>query len=162
VTEETRSTGPTSRRHPVWAQGRRPYPFRGFCRPLSRGGARRPYGSGRHSVTELTPALPHCSPTVPGLASRGGLAEQRRGYDSQAVSEGRRGEDSPLTPGARGVSEHLMLRSGEWARGLWTRETLERGGDSLDVGRVALKRGGDPPEGARSPRARRKFARGGA
>jgi hypothetical protein len=38
------------------------------------------------------------------------------GYDSQAVSEGRRGEDSPFDPSARGVPEHLMLLSGEWAR----------------------------------------------
>jgi hypothetical protein len=72
VTEETRSNGLTSRRRPVRARGRRPYPFRGFRRPLSRGAA---YGSGRHSGTELTPAFPHSSPTVPEMASRGGLAE---------------------------------------------------------------------------------------
>jgi hypothetical protein len=34
--------------------------------------------SGQHSVTELTPAFPHSSRTVLGMASRGGLAEQRR------------------------------------------------------------------------------------
>jgi hypothetical protein len=42
----------------VWARGRRPYPFRGFCHPPSRGVACRSYGSGRHSATELTLALP--------------------------------------------------------------------------------------------------------
>jgi hypothetical protein len=78
VTEETRHTGLTSRRHPVWARGRRRYPFRGFHRSHSRGAVCRPYGSGRHSVTELTPAFPHSSPAVPGMAARGGLAEQRR------------------------------------------------------------------------------------
>jgi hypothetical protein len=50
-------------------------------------------------------------------------------------------------PGARVVSEHLMLRSGEWVRERRTRESLERGGD--------------PPEGAHSPQARRGLARGG-
>jgi hypothetical protein len=78
VTEETRYTGPISRRRPVRARGRRPYHFLGFRCPLSRGAACRPYGSGRHSVTELTPAFPHSSPTAPGMASRGGFVEQRR------------------------------------------------------------------------------------
>jgi hypothetical protein len=59
MTEETRSTGLASRRHPVRVRGRRLYPFRGFRRPLSRGVVCRPYGSGRHSVTELTLALLH-------------------------------------------------------------------------------------------------------
>jgi hypothetical protein len=36
MTEETRLTGPTSRRRPRRARGRRPSPFRGFRRPLSR------------------------------------------------------------------------------------------------------------------------------
>jgi hypothetical protein len=76
VTEETHSTGSTSWRRSVRARGRRLYPSRGFRCPLSRGAACRPYGSGQHSVTKLTPALPHRSPTVPGMASRGGLAEQ--------------------------------------------------------------------------------------
>jgi hypothetical protein len=48
-----------------------------------------------------------------------------------------------LDPDARGVSEHLMLRSGEWARGRRTHESL--------------KRGGVPPEGAYNPRAGRSF-----
>jgi hypothetical protein len=36
ATEETHLTGPTSWRRPVWVRDRRPYPFRGFLRPLSR------------------------------------------------------------------------------------------------------------------------------
>jgi hypothetical protein len=60
---------------------------------------------------------------------------------------GRRGGDSPFDPGARVVSEHLMLQSGEWVWERRTRESLERGGVS--------------PEGASSPRARWSFARGG-
>jgi hypothetical protein len=50
-------------------------------------------------------------------------------------------------PRARVVPEHLMLWSGEWALGSRAWDGLERGGDS--------------PEGASSPRARRRFARGG-
>jgi hypothetical protein len=78
LAEATRSTSPTSRRRPVRARGRHLYPFRGFRRPLSRGATCRLYRSGRHNVTELTPAFPRSSPTVPGMAARGGLAEQRR------------------------------------------------------------------------------------
>jgi hypothetical protein len=37
----------------------------------------RQYKSQWHSVTELTPAFPHSSRTVPGMAGQGGLAEQR-------------------------------------------------------------------------------------
>jgi hypothetical protein len=95
--EETRSTGPTSRRRLVRAWGWRLYPFRGFRCPLSRGAACRTYGSGRHSVTEFTPAFPHSSPTAPGMASWGRVGGTAPGYDSQAVSEGSRGEDSLLT-----------------------------------------------------------------
>jgi hypothetical protein len=73
-----RSASLMSRRCPARARGRCPYLFRGFRHPLSRGAAWRPYGSGRHSVTELTPAFPHSSRTVPRMANQGGLAEQRR------------------------------------------------------------------------------------
>jgi hypothetical protein len=51
-------------------------------------------------------------------------------------------------PGARVMPKHLMLWSGEWVRRSRARGDLERGGDS--------------PEGASGPRARRRFARGGA
>jgi hypothetical protein len=56
----------------------------------------RPYRSGRHSVMELTLASPHSSYSVrDGLTRRfGGTAS---GFDSQAVSEGWHGGDSPLT-----------------------------------------------------------------
>jgi hypothetical protein len=57
VTEKTRSTSLTSRCRPAWVRGWRPYLFRGFRRPLSRGATWRPYRSGWHSVTELTPAV---------------------------------------------------------------------------------------------------------
>jgi hypothetical protein len=76
--EGTRSTGLTSRRCRERAWGRRPYPFRGFHRPLSRGATWRQYESGWHSATELTPTFPHSSRTVPGMAVQGWLAEQRR------------------------------------------------------------------------------------
>jgi hypothetical protein len=45
------------------------------------------------------------------------------------------------------VPDHLMLWSGEWARG--------------PRARGSLKRGRDLPEGLSSPQARRRFARGG-
>jgi hypothetical protein len=78
VKEETCSTGPTSRRRPAPVRGWRPYLFRGFHRPLSRGATWRPYESGRHSVTELTPAFPHSAKD--GRTGRvGGTA---LGYDS--------------------------------------------------------------------------------
>jgi hypothetical protein len=78
VTGETLSTGLMSRRRPARAWGKRPYLFRGFRRPLSRGATWRLYESGRHSVTELTPAFPHSSRTVLRMAAQGGLVEQRR------------------------------------------------------------------------------------
>jgi hypothetical protein len=78
VTGETRSTGLMSRRRPTRAWGKHPYLFRGFRRPLSRGATWRLYESGRHSVTELTPAFPHSSRTVLRMATQGGLVEQRR------------------------------------------------------------------------------------
>jgi hypothetical protein len=78
VTEETRSTDPTSQRPPERERGRRSYPFRGFHRPLSRGATWWRYETGRHSFTKLTPSFPHSSRTVPGMAAHGGLVEQRR------------------------------------------------------------------------------------
>jgi hypothetical protein len=55
-----------------------PYPFRGFHRTLSRGATWRRYGSGWHSVVELTPAFPHSSRTSSGMAAQCGLVEKRR------------------------------------------------------------------------------------
>jgi hypothetical protein len=53
----------------------------------------RRYGSGRHSVVELTPAFPHSA----GDGRTARVGGTTLGYDSQVVSEGRRGGDSPLT-----------------------------------------------------------------
>jgi hypothetical protein len=56
----------------------------------------RPYGSGQHSVTELTLAFPHSSYSArDGLTGRFGGTASR--FDSQAMSEGQHGGDSPLT-----------------------------------------------------------------
>jgi hypothetical protein len=61
--------------------------------------------------TDLPAQLPHSAKD--GRTGRvGGTAS---GCDSQAVSEGRRGGDSPFDLGARGVLEHLMVWSEEWA-----------------------------------------------
>jgi hypothetical protein len=112
VMKETCSTGLTSWCRPERARGRRSYPFRGFHRPLSRGATWRRYGSGRHSVMELTPAFPHSSRTVPGMAAQGGLVEQRRDMIPRRCQRAawRR---FAFDPGARSVPEHLMLWSGE-------------------------------------------------
>jgi hypothetical protein len=60
------------------------------------GAACGPYESGRHSVTELTPALPHSAVQwQDGLTRR--VGETTSGYDSQAVSVGWHGGDSLLT-----------------------------------------------------------------
>jgi hypothetical protein len=71
ATEVTSLAGPTSRRSPVRAWSSRPSSLRGLRRPLSRarrvgpppssfeGEARRPYGSGQHSATGLSLAMPH-------------------------------------------------------------------------------------------------------
>jgi hypothetical protein len=63
-------------------------------------------------------------------------------------------------PGARSMSEHLMLRSGKWVRGHEPAEPSSEA-EIRPSGRIALERGGDSLEGARSPRARGRFARGG-
>jgi hypothetical protein len=65
--------------------------------------------------------------TVAGMDSQGGLAKQHRDMIPGRV-RGPAWRGFALDPGARGVSEHLMLRSGEWARG---RRTHERGGVSV-------------------------------
>jgi hypothetical protein len=93
-----------------------------------------------------------------GLTRRVGETTPR--YDSQAVSEGRHGGDSPLT-WASVVCQSIKCSgrgsgcgSGGPARASSEVETHPRG-------RSALERGGDPPEGASSPRAWRSLARGG-
>jgi hypothetical protein len=105
--------------------------------------------------TGLTAQLPYSVRD----SSTGRVGGTAPGYDSQAVSEGRRGEDSPFDLGARGVLERLMPWS-ESGRGCHepggprARRRFDRGG------RQALERGGDSPEGASGPRARRRFTRG--
>jgi hypothetical protein len=79
------------------------------------------------------------SRAMPGMASQGGLAKQRWDMIPSSV----RG------PAWRGFAFESGARElGEWARGARAWGGLERGGDS--------------PDGASSPRARRRFARGGA
>jgi hypothetical protein len=78
VTEETHSTGLMSRHCPARARSKRPYLFRGFRSPLSRGTTWRLYGSERHNVTELTPAFPHSFRIILRMAAQGGLVEQRQ------------------------------------------------------------------------------------
>jgi hypothetical protein len=90
VTEKTRPAGLTSRHRPARARGRHPYLFRGFRRPPSRGATWGSYESGRHSITDLTPTLPHSSRT-------GRVGGTTLGYDSKAVSGRWCGGDSPLT-----------------------------------------------------------------
>jgi hypothetical protein len=150
------------------------------------GAACGPYESGRHSVTELTLALPHSVVQWRGWPHQGG-GETAPRYDSQAVSEGRHGGDSPLTR-APAVCRSIKCSgrgsgcgSGGPARASSEAETrprarisLERDGvspeggvqpsseaESCPRGGAALERGGVSPEGARSPRARRSFTRGG-
>jgi hypothetical protein len=134
--KETRSTGLMSRCCPTRARGRHSYLFRGFRRHLSRGATWRSYGSGRHSVTELTPALPHSSRTVPGMAGQGGLAEQRR-------------DMIPRRCPRAGVAR-IRLRPG--------RPRRARAFNALVGGVGAASRAWGSLEP--SPRARRKFARG--
>jgi hypothetical protein len=59
------------------------------------------------------------------------------------------------------VSEHLMLMSGECARGMraWGASSEA---EIRPKGWTALERGGDSPEGAASPRATWRFAQGGS
>jgi hypothetical protein len=96
LAEETRSTSPTSQRRPVWTRGRRMYPFRGFRRPPSRGVARS--CTGVDGTVSRSRHWPYCTVSYSakdGLTKR--VGETAPGYDFQAVSEGRRGGDSPLT-----------------------------------------------------------------
>jgi hypothetical protein len=168
ATEETRLTGLTSRRRPVRARDRHPYHFRGFCHPLSRVRC-----TGRTRVGGI---VSRCYRTV-SYSGRDGLTgrvgETASGYDSQAVSVGRCGGDSPLTGRPRCVRA-FNAPVGEVGVGAAdpreprARRNLARGGvqpsseaESRPRGRPALERGGVSPEGASSPRARRSLAQGG-
>jgi hypothetical protein len=110
------------------------------------GVARGSYESGRHSVMELTLALPHNVVQWRGWPHQEGWRNSA-GTGFQGGVSGLAWQGFTFDLGARVVSEQLMLWSGEWVRERRTRESLERGGD--------------PPEGAHSPRARRNLARRG-
>jgi hypothetical protein len=116
VMEETCSAGLTSRHRPGWVRGRWWYPFRGFHRPLSRGATWRRYGSGRHSVMELTPAFLHSSRTAP--AQLRGWPHSAGWWNSAGICflgsvRGPAWRGFAFDPSARGVPEHLMLWTGE-------------------------------------------------
>jgi hypothetical protein len=83
------------------------------------------------------------SRTLLGMASQGGLVKQHR----DMIVRGPALRGFTFDPSARVASEYLILWSGERTRGPRAWGGLERGGDS--------------PEGASNPRARRRFARGG-
>jgi hypothetical protein len=142
VTEGTRLT---SRHGPVRARNEHRPPSRVPSSSFE-GATRHPYESGRHSVTGLTPALPHNG----GDGLTGELAEQRRGVISRHV---------------RGTTCTYRCQSIKWlGRG-------SRYGGSMPAGASSeadLTRGGTgprarqaSPEGAPSPRARWNLARGG-
>jgi hypothetical protein len=95
--------------------GQMSVPFSRVLLSSFEGAARRTCGSGWHSVTELTLALPHN-----GVQWRGWPHEEGRrnsaGIGFPGGVKGPAWRGFVLDPGARGVSEHLMLRSGEWVR----------------------------------------------
>jgi hypothetical protein len=110
-----------------------------------------------HGVdTELPAQLLHSAKD----GRTGRVGRTTPGCDSQAVSEGRRGGDSPFDPGARGVPEHLMLWSEEWARrhGPMAASSKE---ENQPKGRQPLERGRESPEeGARPSSEARNRPRG--
>jgi hypothetical protein len=80
------------------------------------GAARRPYGGGWHSVTELTLASPHSVVQWQRWPHRAGgwWNSTWAGFPGGVRGPAWRG--FALDPGARDVPEHLMLRSGEQAQ----------------------------------------------
>jgi hypothetical protein len=80
-----------------------------------------------------------------GLSRR--VGEAALGYDSQAVSKRRRGEDSSST---RAPALCQSIKCSGWWSGYGSGEPAR-----------ALERGGASPEGASDPRARRSLTRGG-
>jgi hypothetical protein len=159
VMEGMRLTGPTSQCGPVRAWNRRPSPFESSAVLFQ--------GCGAPSVREWaaqcrgadTGLTAQCR-TVAGMASPGGLAEQRRDMTPRRV---------------RGMVRTCRCRSikwpgqGEQVRGGMPvgasseaephprgRLALQRGGPR-PRGRPALERGGTSPEGVTGPRARWGF-----
>jgi hypothetical protein len=125
--------------------------------PLSRappssfeGVARRPYESGRHSITELTLALPRAQcRIVAGMASSGGLAEQHRDMILRRV-RGVAWRGFVFDQGA--CICHNIKCSGRWSRyggGELVKASSEA--ETRTRGCTALERGEVSPEGATGP-----------
>jgi hypothetical protein len=115
--------------------------------------------------TGLPAQLPHSAGD--GCTTRvGGTAP---GYDSQAVSKGRRGRDSPLTRAPAACQSIQCSGRGSWCGVMGLRRPRARRrlarwcirpSSEVEVrprGRQALERGGGSPEGATGPRARRRI-----
>jgi hypothetical protein len=162
ATERTRLTGPTSRRGPGRAQNRHPSPFKGSA-VLFR-------GCGALAVHEWV-AQCHGADTghtaqyrtMAGVASPGGLAEQRRDLIPRRVRgtacvdlfAGVRALNAPVGGAGTGAASPWEPRARRrLARG--GRPAFERSGPH-PRGRPSLERGGTSPEGTASPRARRGF-----
>jgi hypothetical protein len=131
----------------------------GCGRPPFEGAARKPYKSGRHSLTELTPSLSHNSPRWWGWTPPRELAETAPGHDSQARCGAALPCESIKCPYTRAGAGALVREPR--AR----RNPLEGGGDPR-VRRTPLEGGGDPRarrtslESGVSPRARRTSLEG--
>jgi hypothetical protein len=99
----------------------------------------------------MTPAFPHSTRTTPGMAAQFGLVEQHRDQTPRRCQR-TSVAGFAFDPSTRIASEH-SIRYGaagrEWPR---ARRSLMRGARSLE-------RGGNSPEGAPSPRVRRRFRR---
>jgi hypothetical protein len=73
-------------------------------------------GEGREQAAQcfgMTPTSPHRARTAPAMAAQWRTGRTVPGSDSREASGDRRGEDSTFDHGARGVTRHLMLQSGE-------------------------------------------------
>jgi hypothetical protein len=153
ATEGMRLTGPTSRRAPVRARNRRLSPFEGFA-VLFRGcGApvvREWVAQCRKADTGLTT---QCR-IVAGMASPGGLAEQRRDMTPRHVGGtacARRCQSINVPVGGAGTGAAGLTRGG-------VQPSSEV--EPHPRGRLALERSETSPEGASSPRARRTSPEG--
>jgi hypothetical protein len=153
-----------------------------------KGAAHQPYESGRHSVTGLTPALPHSVAQWRGWRTRE-LAEQRRGVIPRrvrgtactcmcqsikwlgrvsryggGVPAGTSSEADLTRGGVQPPSEAEPHPRGDWPS---SEAGLNRGGarpsseaEPRPRGRLALGRGGVLLARCCAPRAKRSFARG--
>jgi hypothetical protein len=106
----------------------------------------------------MTPATLHSTRTTSVMTAQRRAVRTALGHDSKAASGDRRGGDSLFDPGARGVSGHLMLRSGEQVRCRGPRGSLERGGDPLE--RLEPSSEAETRSRGWGPRTRRRSAQG--